>query len=168
MSGRKPKRALRLDFFYQDGKIRLEKSHAIEAAALPSQLDRSPDAEGYYIEVGSADGALYRRWLNLPVAGDTEVITGDPGSPFTRVANPKASGVFSILVPDFEAAQDIRLVHCHRSKKGGSAKKAEDPRKLSYDRTVLTEARVEEVRKLSQDAARQASQHGKDGKGGKS
>lgn len=168
MSARIPKRALRLDFSCQDGKVRLEKTHSIEAAALPSQFNRSPDAEGYYIEVDGADGALYRRWLDLPVSGDIEVVTGNPGSPFTRVANPKANTVFSILIPDFEAARDVRLVHCHRSKKGASAKKAEDPRKLSYDRTVLSEARVADLRKLSARAAQKAPQQGKDDKGGKS
>lgn len=168
MSARNPKRALRLDFSYQNGKVRLEKSYATEAAVLPSQHQRSPDAEGYYVEVSNADGALYRRWLKLPVDGDVEVITGEPGASFTRVSNPDAGGMFSVLVPDFESAQDVRLVHCHRSKKGKSAKKTDAPRKLAYETTVLAEAPVQDVRKLSQREQPQTSGQHKDDEGGKS
>ncbi|MFC9683866.1 hypothetical protein [Streptomyces sp. NPDC056948] len=104
--------AVRLIFEYEGADIRLISRQQVEMIPPPSdQLENLRAAQGFWVEVRDTErNALYRRILHDPVRHDAEVFSEDPERTIARVPVQTPRGVFAVLVPDIEAADQVVLV----------------------------------------------------------
>ena len=107
----RPNRALRLIFSYKGAKPTLVSRQELEMIVPPS--DRTSEYEqhsGFWVEVRDAEErVIYRRVMRNPMEEEREAPSGDPKRPFTRVRPQNPQGVFAVLVPYVDAAEELVL-----------------------------------------------------------
>jgi hypothetical protein len=113
-------KAMRLTFSYDGDDVKLLSQQPTEMIVPPS--DTVPGYgkyKGFWAEVRSgADKTLYRTVMHNPTKNDAEVFPESPGGEITREPAPKRKGVFVVLVPDSEKAEDVILCRSAPETKG--------------------------------------------------
>jgi hypothetical protein len=112
-TGPEPRGAVRLTFRYEGDQVRLVSSRRLDKTVPPDPDAAEEPAEGlgFFAEVrGADDQVLHRRLLHDPVPRDAEVFSDDPQQSLARVPVERPSGIFSLVVPDFEEADYVALV----------------------------------------------------------
>jgi hypothetical protein len=112
-TGPEPRGAVRLTFRYDGDQVRLVSSRRLDKTVPPDPDAGEERAEGrgFFAEVrGAGDQVLHRRLLHEPVRRDAEVFSDDPERSLARVPVERPSGIFSVVVPDFEEADYVALV----------------------------------------------------------
>jgi hypothetical protein len=111
-TGPEPRGAVRLTFRYEGDQVRLVSSRRLDKLVPPDpDAEEAAERSGFFAEVrGAGDRVLHRRLLHQPVRRDAEVFSDDPERSLARVPVERPSGVFSLVVPDFEEADYVALV----------------------------------------------------------
>lgn len=138
--------AWRLTFTYDGSDIRLVAQQRVAMIAPPDDSERTYAARaGTWVEVRDTSGhGLYRQVLADPVRHGYEAHSPDPDESPHQVQPEAPAGVFQVVVPDLEGAQDVVL---HRLDDSALAAGASRPRKAAdraLARPVVT-ARLQET-----------------------
>jgi hypothetical protein len=110
---RRPGRgAIRLTFEYDGEDIRLISRQHVDMLVPPTDaIEGYEGQQGFWAEVRDAEETtLYRQVLHSPIRYDAEVFSNDPERTIERVPVERATGVFSVLVPDFREADHLALM----------------------------------------------------------
>lgn len=106
-------RAVRLTISYQGDRLELVSRQGVAMQAPPSDpVESFAQRAGFWVDLkDDQDQTLYRRVMHDPIRQDVEVFS-PPGTGRTvhrtPVAEPK--GVFSVVLPEIEAAQAVSLI----------------------------------------------------------
>jgi hypothetical protein len=69
------------------------------------------DRTGFWVDLkDEQDQTLYRRVMHNPIRQDVEVFSPDPEQTIYRTPVAEAQGVFSVVLPEIEAAQAVSLI----------------------------------------------------------
>lgn len=107
---KRPKRAVRLIFEYEDDNVVLISQQDVDIAA--SRLDARQEAPpGNYVEVRTEDGgALSRVPIGDVFSTSVEVFPEYAGDAIVRVNAEKSRGAFSVVVPAVEEATQVAVL----------------------------------------------------------
>lgn len=103
----------RLTFAYRDGKIELVSQQRVEMRlpakpATPQGLEARPE---FVYELRGADSeVLHRVGARDPIPTDVEVFSDDPERTVERTPHRPREGVFTVVVPEIEDAEEVRLL----------------------------------------------------------
>lgn len=102
----------RLTFVYRDGQIELIDQRPVEMTLPAETAVREPGERAeFWCELRSAEAeVLYRRETPDPIPTDVEVFSDDPEQSIERAPHPPREGVFSVVVPEIEAADEVLLL----------------------------------------------------------
>lgn len=103
--------ALRITLAYDGHEVRAVDVRELDMLAPPSDAiyDHEP-ASGFWCELRDDAGNLrYRRVMHDPMGFSVEAPSGEPGRPFSRVAQEKPRGQFSIVVPRIDGCHVLLL-----------------------------------------------------------
>ncbi len=131
----------RLTFTYRDGKIELVSQQQVEMrvpAKAPAPRAAAAGPPEFWYELRDAESELlYRLEAEDPIPTDVEVFSDDPERTIERAPNPPEEGVFTVLLPDFENAREVKLMRAAapRDAKARAAK----PEVVEVARFNLTE-----------------------------
>ena len=112
-SSPQPTKALRLTFSYDGDKVKLISQQRTEMIVPPSDpVTGFRQQKGFWAEVKSeSDKTLYRQVMHNPTRNDAEVFPDPdtPGEDISRQPAPKRKGVFVVVVPDTDKANEVTL-----------------------------------------------------------
>ena len=102
----------RLTFAYRDGTIELVSQQQVEMRlpARATSRDLEGRAEFWYELRDAGSEVLYRLDAEDPIPTDVEVFSEDPGRTVERAPHVPEEGVFTVLVPEIEDAEEVRLM----------------------------------------------------------
>lgn len=113
-------RAVRLTIAYNGDQMEMVSQQSVAMKAPPSDPVESTaaaaaDAEhtGFWVDLKDGqDQTLYRRVLHDPMPRHVEAFSPDPRQTVQRVPIPvtESRGVFSVVLPEIEAAQAVSLI----------------------------------------------------------
>lgn len=105
-------RALRLTFSYQGDEVRLVGRRSVEMIAPSTgRLGGDEGEQGFWVEVRSDNHeTLHRSVMEDPLRRDIEVFSPDPGRSMSRAPVEKPSGMFVVVIPEFEEADHVALM----------------------------------------------------------
>ena len=92
--------------------MKVPPSDPLESAAMAT-ADAADAAEptGFWVDLkDDQDQTLYRRMLHEPIQRHVEVFSPDPRQTVERVPVAEPRGVFSVVLPEIEAAQAVSLM----------------------------------------------------------
>lgn len=106
----------RLTFAYRDGEIELVSQQRVEmrtpaAPAAPLGLEAVEAQPAFVYELrGAGSEVLHRVGAPDPIPTDVEVFSDDPERSVERAPHAPREGVFTVLVPEIEEAEEVRLL----------------------------------------------------------
>ena len=105
-------RAVRLTIAYNGDQIELVSQQSVAMKAPPSDpIVGVAERAGFMVDLKDAeDQTLYRRVLHDPIPRDVEVFSPDPRQTVQRAPVAEPRGVFSVVLPEMEAAQAVSLI----------------------------------------------------------
>lgn len=109
----------RLTFTYSDGEIELVSSQQVEITlpAKPPSRKRAAKRPEFWYELRDAQAdVVYRLDAPDPIPTDVEVFSDDPKRTIERSPNPPKEGVFTVLMPEIEDAEEILLMRVATSR----------------------------------------------------
>ena len=107
-----PVDAVRLTIRYGGDGFEVVKRTRVRKVVPPSAplLDDDDVEVGCWAEVRAGGRSVYRHLLTDQLGRDVEVFTSDPDRPISRVAVADPIGVFTVVVPVFDDADEIAIV----------------------------------------------------------
>lgn len=106
-------RAVRLIFSYEGDEIKLISRERVKVRTPPSEaLEGSFEGRsGFWVEVRDEAGQpVHRELLHDPIRRDAEVFSEDPERSVARIPVERPSGVFAVLVPEIDEADEVALI----------------------------------------------------------
>ena len=113
-------RSVRLTIAYDGDRMEMVSQQSVAMKAPPSDpVESAPAAAmdagptGFWVDLkDEQDQTLYRRVLHDPVPRHVEAFSPDPRQTVQRVPVPitESRGVFSVVLPEIEAAQAVSLI----------------------------------------------------------
>jgi|GEM_PF-1062302 hypothetical protein len=106
-----PMKAMRLTFSYDGDNVKLISQQRTEMIVPPSDPVKGyRKQKGFWAELKSEqDKTLYRQVMHNPTRNDIEVFPETPDEGISREPAPKRKGIFVVLVPDTEKAEEVTL-----------------------------------------------------------
>jgi hypothetical protein len=132
-------RAVRLTIAYSGDQMEMVSQQSVAMKVPPSDPVESAAAgaagagvaaeqTGFWVDLkDEQDQTLYRRVLHDPIQREVEVFSPDPRQTVQRVSVAEPRGVFSVVLPEIEAAQAVSLVGPPPQPTGPAALAAEGP-----------------------------------------
>ncbi len=104
--------AVRLTIAYKGDQMELISQQSVTMRVPPSDsVESFAERTGFWVDLkDEQDQTLYRRVMHDPVRRDAEVFSPDPEQPIYRTPVAEAQGVFSLVLPQIEAAQAVSLI----------------------------------------------------------
>lgn len=101
--------ARRLIFDFNGANVKMVSEHRLAMVAPPPQsLLSRPDERGFWVELRDDKNLpVYRRAIDRPMQSDLEVVVDDKDRPLARIAAPKQTGTFFVIVPDLASARQV-------------------------------------------------------------
>ena len=114
-------RAVRLTIAFEGDRMELVSQQSVAMKVPPSDPVEALEGTtgiaermGFWVDLkDAADRTLYRRVMHEPIRRDVEVFSPDPRQTVQRAPLPETAGprgVFSIVLPELEAAQAVSLI----------------------------------------------------------
>lgn len=123
-----PVDAVRLTIRYGGDRFEIVKRTRVRKVVPPSAplLDEGDVEVGAWAEVRASGRSVYRQLLTDQLGRDVEVFTSDPDRPISRIAVDDPVGVFTVIVPDVDDADEIAIVGPPRDAPERRRRKAAD------------------------------------------
>jgi hypothetical protein len=124
-----PVDAIRLTIRYGGDRFEIVKRTRVRKVVPPSAplLDDDDVEFGAWAEVRAGGRSVYRQLLADQLGRDIEVFTSDPDRPISRVAVDDPVGVFTVIVPMLDDADEIAIVGPPRDAPERRRRKASEP-----------------------------------------
>jgi hypothetical protein len=105
-------RAVRLTIAYNGDQMELVSRQSVAMTVPPSDpVESFAERAGFWVDLkDEQDQTLYRRVMHDPIRRDVEVFSPDPEQTVQRAAVAEPQGVFSVVLPEIEAAQAVSLI----------------------------------------------------------
>ena len=105
-------RSVRLTIRYSGDQMELVSRQSVAMKAPPSDpVEGLEGRAGFWVDLKDADDrTLYRRVMHDPIRRDVEVFSPDPRQTMERAPVAEPRGVFSLVLPEMEAAQAVSLL----------------------------------------------------------
>ena len=105
-------RAVRLTIAYNGDQMELVSQQSVAMQAPPSDpIEDVAARAGFMFDLkDEQDQTLYRRIMHDPIQRDVEVFSPDPRQTVQRAPVAEPQGVFSVVLPEMEAAQAVSLI----------------------------------------------------------
>lgn len=105
-------RAVRLTIAYSGDQMELVSQQSVAMKVPPSDpVEEVAARAGFMVDLKDAqDHTLYRRVMHDPIQRDVEVFSPDPRQTVQRAPVAEPRGVFSVVLPEIEAAQAVSLI----------------------------------------------------------
>ena len=105
-------RAVRLTIAYSGDQMELVSQQSVAMKAPPSDpVEEVAARAGFMVDLkDEQDKTLYRRVMHDPIQRDVEVFSPDPRQTVQRAPVAEPRGVFSVVLPEMEAAQAVSLI----------------------------------------------------------
>lgn len=105
-------RAVRLTIAYSGDRMELVSQQSVAMKAPPSDpIEDVAERAGFMVDLkDEQDQTLYRRVMHDPIQRDVEVFSPDPRQTVQRAPVALPRGVFSVVLPEMEAAQAVSLI----------------------------------------------------------
>lgn len=124
-------RAVRLTIAYDGDRMEMVSQQSVAMRVPPSDpLEAvAEERSGFWVDLKDAqDRTLFRRVLHDPIRRDVEVFSPDPRQTVQRVPVAEPRGVFSVILPEIEAAQAVSLIGSPvRTTEAFAAERVEQP-----------------------------------------
>lgn len=113
-------KAIRLTFSYNGDDVKLVSQQRIEMIVPPSDdVKGYGKHKGFWAELRSgSDKTLYRHVMHNPTKNDAEIFPESPSEGICREPAPKRRGVFVVVVPDIDKAEEVILCRSAPATKG--------------------------------------------------
>jgi len=119
-------KAIRLTMAYDATGVRVVSQQSVEMTLPPSDPAPAAAVQGVWSELRDGqDNTSFRRRLHAPFRPDVEVFSGEPGRTVSRKPVENTSGVFVVVVPEIEGADQLVLVQGSQPGAGGAAATAD-------------------------------------------
>jgi hypothetical protein len=104
-------RCIRLIFSYQDSKIDLISQQDVEMIIPPSKdLNYDKNQSGFWYDLHDKDGKiLYHDYVFNPIQTSVEILSDSNDGSFKRIPIEHPKGVFTLLIPQIDEAQELIL-----------------------------------------------------------
>lgn len=100
----------RLTFAYRDGSIELVSEQRVDMR-MPARTTHPEPRAGFWYELRDAESeVLFRLDAEDPIPTDVEVFSDDPERTIERAPHAPEEGVFTVLLPEIEDAEEVRLM----------------------------------------------------------
>ena len=105
-------RAVRLTIAYDGDQMEMVSQQSVAMKVPPSDpIEDVAERAGFMVDLKDAqDQTLYRRVMHDPMPRDVEVFSPDPQQTVQRAPVSEPRGVFSVVLPEIEAAQAVSLI----------------------------------------------------------
>ena len=105
-------RAVRLTIAYSGDRMELVSQQSVAMKVPPSDpVEEVTARAGFMVDLkDEQDHTLYRRVMHDPIQRDVEVFSPDPRQTVQRAPVAEPQGVFSVVLPELEAAQAVSLI----------------------------------------------------------
>jgi hypothetical protein len=122
-------RAVRLTIAYSGDQMELVSQQSVAMKAPPSDpVEPMAELAGFWVDLkDEQDQTLYRRVMHDPIRRDVEVFSPGPQQTVERAPVAEPQGVFSVVLPEMEAAQAVSLIGSPPPQPAGMSLGAEEP-----------------------------------------
>jgi hypothetical protein len=105
-------RAVRLTIAYRGEQLELISQQSVAMKTPPSDpVESFAERTGFWVDLkDERDQTLYRRVMHDPIRQDVEVFSPGPEQTIQRAPVADPQGVFSVVLPEIEAAQAVSLI----------------------------------------------------------